>query len=66
MFDRWLTPSSQVDPYTLSNDHQIFYASYKPSQQTKPLLDLIYLVYHSFDNSNLKSVFVLTFIACIM
>ena len=30
------SPSSQLDPYTPPNNYQIFYASYKPSQQTKP------------------------------
>jgi hypothetical protein len=28
-------PSSQLDLYTPLNDDQIFYASYKPSQQIK-------------------------------
>ena len=26
--------SSPLDPYTLPNDYHVFYASYKPSQQT--------------------------------
>ena len=28
-------PSSQLNPYIPPNDYQIFYASYKPSQQIK-------------------------------
>ena len=40
--------SSQMDPCTPANKYQIFYASYKPSQQTKPKLELIYLVYDVF------------------
>ena len=31
-----LGPSSQLDSYTPPNDYQIFYASYKPSQQIQP------------------------------
>ena len=41
--------SSQLDPYTPPNEHQIFYPSYKPSQQIKPSMDLnVFLVYHGF------------------
>ena len=41
-------PSIQLDPYTPTNDYQILYASYKPSQQIKPQLELFFLVYHIF------------------
>ena len=34
--------SNHLDPYTPPNDYQISYASYKPSQQTKPLLELFF------------------------
>lgn len=47
--------SSQSDPYTPPNGHQIFYAPQQPSQQTKPQLELssssssfCFLVYHIF------------------
>ena len=39
-------PLSQLDLYTPPNEYHIFYASYKSSQQTKPKLELIFLVYH--------------------
>ena len=32
--------SIQLDPYILPKDYQFFYASYKPSQQIKPQLEL--------------------------
>ena len=59
-------PSSQLDPYTPPNNYQIFYTSYKPSQQTKPKLELIFLVYHIFDDSSFKCVLVLIFLARIL
>ena len=37
--------SSQLDPYNPPNNYQFFYASYNPSQQSKPYLELIFWVY---------------------
>lgn len=43
-----------------------FYAFYKPSQQSKPNLELIYLVYRIFDSSSFMCVLVLIFLAWIL
>ena len=37
-------PSSQLDTYTPPDDYQIFYASYKPSQQTNPQYFYLFFV----------------------
>ena len=37
------SPSSQLDFYTLPNDYQIFYTPYESSQQTKTLIETIFL-----------------------